>query len=375
MDVEIMYSATENGVEKRIESWQIIIPLADNQQQPFPEEIIERIKSQIISEFGGLTSFNVIGYWKSGEKLYLDNDIVIIIDVPVKYHGAASTFFMELKDELMKELRQEKIYITMENEKSELLSSNEFLQELGFEVVSGQKQPLTQDNIEKLIKESNIVNRRLSYKTLNLIRDEKSQKIIWEREILGIKIETKIDDNYPHDAVILSADSLEKYFSEELFGKNIIIIGDYEYQSYILDKEKRRYVIGAPQKFSKYDKGDEEPLYYHDLHGLLRTSEFIPNFAEQIFVNYIILRENGVSKDKIMINVGPDGSMQAGEPYLLRCPAIIPYTETQEAILDYVKKAADTYENGSIDEIALMQAKVMNIYNEKTALVKNHHRR
>ncbi|MCK5109863.1 MAG: hypothetical protein KAR25_09240, partial [Methanosarcinales archaeon] len=177
MDVEIMYSATENGVEKRIESWQITIPLTDNQQQPFPEEIIERIKSQIISEFGGFTSFSVVGYWKSGEKLYLDNDIVIIIDVPVKYHGTASAFFIELKDELMKELRQEKIYITKENEKSEILSFNEFLQELGFEIASGQKQPLTQDNIEKLITESNIVNRRLSYKTLNLIRDKKSQKI------------------------------------------------------------------------------------------------------------------------------------------------------------------------------------------------------
>ena len=366
-----MYSATENGVEKRIESWQITIPLADNQQQPFPEEIIETIKSQIISKFGGLTSFNVVGYWKSGEKLYLDKNIVIIIDVPVKYHGTASAFFMELKDELMKELRQEKIYITKENEKSELLSFNEFLQELGFEVASGQKQPLTQDNIEKLIKESNIVNRRLSYKTLNLIRDKKSRKIIWEREILGIKIETKIDDNYPQNAVILPADGLEKYFSEELVGKNIIIIGDYEYQSYILDKEKRRYVIGAPQNFSKYDKGDKEPLYGpHDWHGLLRTSEFIPTFVEQIFVNYIILREMGVSKDKIMINVGSDGSMQAGEPYLLICPAIIPDTETQEVILDYVKKAADIYENGSIDEIALMQAKVMNRYNEKKALLK-----
>lgn len=366
-----MYFATEKGVEKRIESWQITIPLSDNQQQPFPEELIETIKSKIISKFGGLTSFNVVGYWKSGEKLYLDKNIVIIIDVPLKYHGTASAFFMELKNELMKELRQEKIYITKENEKSELLSFNEFLQELGFEVASGQKQLLTQDNIEKLIKESGIVNRRLSYKTLNLIRDKKSRKIIWEREILGIKIVTKIEDNYPLDAVILPADGLEKYFSEELFGKNIIIIGDYEYQSYVLDKEKRIYIIGAPQKFSKYDKGDEEPLYGpHAWHGLLRTSEFIPTFVEQILINYIILREMGVSKDKIMINVGSDGSMQAGEPYLLLCPAIIPDTKIQEVILDYVKNASDMYETGSIDEIALMQAKVMNRYNEKKALLK-----
>lgn len=366
-----MYSATEKGVEKRIESWQITIPLSDNQQQPFPEEIIEKIKSKIISNFGGLSSFNIVGYWKSGEKLYIDKNIALIIDVPMKYHGTASTFFMELKDSLMNELKQEKIYITKENEKSELLSFNEFLQELGFEVVIGQKQLLTQDNIEKLIKESNIVNRRLSYKTLNLIRDKKSQKIIWEREILGIKIVTKIKDNYPQDAAILPADALEKYFSEELFGKNIIIIGDYEYQSYILDKEKRRYIIDNPQNFSKYDKGDQEPLYGpHAWHGLLRTSEFIPTFVEQILINYIILREMGVPKDKIKINVGTDGSMQVGEPYLLLCPAIIPDTEIQEVILDFIKKAANMYETSSIDEIALMQAKVMNRYNEKKALLK-----
>lgn len=366
----MMYSATEKGVEKRIESWQINIPLSDNQQQPFSKEIIETIKSKILTKFGGLTSFNVVGNWKSGEKLYIDKNIVIIIDIPVKYHGAASTFFMELKVELMKELRQEKIYITMENEKSELLSFNEFLQELGFEVGSGQNQQLTQDNIEKLIKESNIVSRRLSYRTLNLIRDKRTRKIIWEREILGIKIVTKIEDNYPQDAVVLPADGLEKYFSEELFGKNIIIIGDYEYQAYILDKEKRKYILGHPQNFSKYDKGDEEPLYSHSWHGLLRTSEFIPTFVEQILINYILLREMGVSKDKIRINVGSDGSMQAGEPYLLMCPAIIPDTEIQKVILDYVKKVVNLYETGSIDEIALMQAKVMNRSNEKKGILK-----
>ena len=47
-----MYYPTENGVEKRIESWKIVIPLHDNQQEPFPEEIINSIKSKIITEFG-----------------------------------------------------------------------------------------------------------------------------------------------------------------------------------------------------------------------------------------------------------------------------------------------------------------------------------
>lgn len=313
----------------------------------------------------------IVGSWKSGEKLYIDNNIAVIIDAPVKDHDISASFFFDLKNELMKELRQEKIYITMDSEKSELLSVNEFLQELGFEVHGEKQQLLTQVNIDKLIKESDIVSRRLSYKTLNLIRDEHLRKIIWEREILGIKIVTEIEDNYPKNAVILPADNIEKYFSKEIFGNDLIIIGDYEYQSYILDQEKRRYVVGDPKFFSKYDKGNEEPFYGpHAWHGTLRTSEFIPTFVEEVLINYIILREIGVEKEKIKINVGSDGSMQSGEPFLLLCPAIIPDIKIQEVILENIKKAAEMYESGIIDEIALMQAKVLNRYNEKKALLK-----
>lgn len=366
-----MYFATKNGVEKRIESWKIIIPLKDNQKQPFSEKIIDSIKSKIISEFGGFTSINVVGHWKSGKTSYIDKNIMIITDIPVKEHEIASKFFIDLKHHLMKKLGQEKIYITLESEKSELLSINEFLQELGFEVTHDQPQELTQDNIEKLTKESGIIDRRLSYKTLNLIRDRKLGKIKWEREILGIKIVTEIEDNFPKDAIILSADNLEKYFSVELFGKNLIIFGDYEYQSFILDKKKRRFIVGEPNKFSQYDEGDKEPLYGpHDWHGTLRTSEFIPTFVEQILINYIILRESGVPRDKISINVGSDGSMQMGNAKLMFCPAPIPDKKIQKVIIENLHKAIELYESGSIDEIGLMQAKVLNRYNEKKAMMK-----
>jgi len=365
-----MYYSTENGVEKKIECWKIIVPLHDNQKDPFPEEIIDSIKHRIVSEFGGLTSYNVLGYWDSGEQTYIDEEITIIVDVPAKNHDKSSSFFIDLKNELMKELKQEKIYVVREDEKSELISIDEFLQELGFEIPINQPQSLSQENINKLVAESNILERRLGYKTLSIKRDKKSEKIFWEREILGIKLKTEIEDNFPKDTVVFPADNLEKYFSKGIFGKPLVIIGDYEYQSYILDKEKQRYVIGDPTIFRKFDKDRDEPLYVsHPWHGRLKTSEFIPTFTGQVLVNYILLRELGIPINEIKISVGSDGSLQIGGKTLLMCPAIIPDKHVQNIILENIKKAVDLYEKGTIDEIALLQAKVKNRYNEKKAMI------
>jgi hypothetical protein len=275
-----------------------------------------------------------------------------------------------LKDDLMRELKQDKIYVTCETGVSELLSINEFLQELGLEIPSGQQQSLTQEDVSKLVEQSAILQKRASYNTLRLERNKELGLIIWEREILGIRITTKIEDKFPDDVVILPADKLEDYFKEDAFGKILIVVGDYEYQSFILDKEKRRYVIGDPASFSEYDKGDEEPLYGpHAWHGMLRTSEFIPTFVEQMLVNYIILRELDVRKERITVVVGSNGARQNVGGLLLLCPAVIPNEEVQKAIIDNFIKAKNLYENGTIDVIALMQAKVLNRYNEKKAMI------
>jgi len=108
-----MYYATHKGIGKRIESWKIVVPSLDNQKRTFPEAVMDAIKAKIIDEFGGLTTFNVIGYWKSGKQIFADESRVIIVDLPVKDHGRASAFFANLKDVPRKELRQEKIYITL----------------------------------------------------------------------------------------------------------------------------------------------------------------------------------------------------------------------------------------------------------------------
>ena len=146
-----MYFATQNGVEKRIESWKIIIPLLDNEKRHFPKDVINDIKSSVMDEFSGLTAINVLGSWKSGHQIYNDENIVLIVDVPAKDSKKTSAFFINLKQKLMRELSQEKIYVTKEGENSEILSVNEFLQELGFEIPSELPLSFTQDNIEKLV--------------------------------------------------------------------------------------------------------------------------------------------------------------------------------------------------------------------------------
>jgi hypothetical protein len=117
-----MYYAIQNGVEKRIESWEIIIPLKDNEANQFPEKTVNNIKDSIIEEFSGFTSFNVFGSWRSGKQIYKDENIIILVDVPVKDSGVATAFFLSFKQKLIKELSQEKIYVTKKGESSEILS-------------------------------------------------------------------------------------------------------------------------------------------------------------------------------------------------------------------------------------------------------------
>jgi hypothetical protein len=365
-----MYYLKNNSIEKRIETWRIVIPLRNNQGKEFDKEVIDDIKNRIMDYFSGMTIINAVGSWKNGKKIYKDQNIVLLIDVPCKDSSTTSEFFLNLKKQLMEDLSQEKIYVTKESEKSELLTINEFLQELGFEIPSDQSQSFTQDNIEKLVNQSEIIKNRFSYKTLSLRRNKKLKNIEWEREILGIKIKTTIPDVFPNNAEFIGVDNLEICFREQMRGKIFVVVGDYEYQSYILDKEKRVYIVGGPDKFKEYDEKGKEPLYGpHPWHGLLTTSQFIPIFTEQILINYILLRETGIKP--VEINVGTDGSMQWGGGKLLRCPAVIPSKKVQQEIMKNIIYAQKQYEDGSISEVALLQAKTLNRYNEKKALLKN----
>jgi len=55
-----MYFPTSNGVEKRIESWKLVVPLYDNEGKRFREEVIKKIGGKIINEFGGVCEVDPI---------------------------------------------------------------------------------------------------------------------------------------------------------------------------------------------------------------------------------------------------------------------------------------------------------------------------
>ena len=100
----------------------------------------------------------------------------------------------------------------------------------------------------------------------------------------------------------------------------------------------------------------------------IRVYPHLYRSIEELLVNYIILRELGTKEERIIMNVGSDGAMQSGDGLLLHCPAYIPVKEVQIAIMDGFTKAKNLYENGAIDEIALMQVKVLNKYSEKKTM-------
>ena len=88
-----MYYPVGNGVEKRIESWKLIVPLYDNQGKRFRKEVIDAVRLKVIGEFGGFSEINTVGGWQSRERVFHDKSTTIIVDIPVKEHSKASGFF------------------------------------------------------------------------------------------------------------------------------------------------------------------------------------------------------------------------------------------------------------------------------------------
>jgi hypothetical protein len=124
---EPMYIATEQGIMKRIETWEVIIPLQDNEKKDFPPGTFEKIREEIIKTFGGATVYECFGYWQN----YVDKNNKISVDIPSQEHGKAARYFCEVKPRLQKRLRQDSIYVTSGYSKEVLLTNEEFFQELG----------------------------------------------------------------------------------------------------------------------------------------------------------------------------------------------------------------------------------------------------
>ena len=366
-----MYSINKTGIIKKLESWQLIIPLVDNSTNRFSQTTIDEILENIAITFPGYTMVNCMGVWKDETQTYKDENLQIIIDTLPSSNADTTLFFNNLKSELCKTLGQEKIYVTKTGNKEELISFNEFFTDLGLELQTSDNADDNFKLAEQIVNNQDFILKRLAYETLVLQRDLENKKIIWERKICGIRLKSQFDDNLSSDAILCGADQLNQLGDAIFKNQEIIIVGDYEYQKYFLEKVSYKPLIEAKLGSLK------NSLAFIDQEGnSIKTKKFIELFTMTVFSNYMVLREENFQDSEIKINVGKDGSMQIGENikngnYLFHCPATIEQKEVQQLILDCLKQAISQYENNELDPIALLQTKARTKYVKNRAMVRN----
>lgn len=366
-----MYSITKNGIIKKLETWNLIIPLHDNDHNYFSQSQIDKILENILLNYPGLTIVNCIGFWKDQKETFNDENYQIIIDTLPSNSDESNAFFTNLKSELAGLLRQEKIYITKTNNKEELLSFKEFFSEIGLEI--DYLSNTDEDNLnlaQQIVSNPTFFLARLGYETLVLRRDRKNKKIIWERKICGIRLKSEFKDHLPDEISLIGADQIDSLGDAIFSDKQIAIIGDYEYQKYILEKISYRPLIEV-----KLDGISNETFFTDKLGKPISTKMFIEQFTMSVVSNYMVLREENYLSQEIKINVGKDGSMQIGESEVngnnvLHCPATINEEAIQFEVGRCINDALILFENNKLDPIAILQAKAKNYFTQKRAVIR-----
>lgn len=240
-----MYQLSESTITKRIESWKLIVPLHGNDGVDFDEILIEAITEGIIDNFPGMTAINCVGYWRSGQQTYRDRNLELIVDVAPSDSGAAEKFFASYKRDLAERLNQEKIYLTREQSKTEIVSYDEFFREIGLQVPAGLPDLEKRQVAKNLIDNLDFVIGRMSYETTLLRRDAIRNVIIWERKICGIQLRSELPDHLPLNTKIVAADRIDHY--AEWLGQptDIFVVGDWELQKFVLSRRPFTALVEA----------------------------------------------------------------------------------------------------------------------------------
>lgn len=366
-----MYTIKDTGVLKTVESWCVTIPLHDNDDQPFDDSTIDSILQELLLNYPGFTIVNSMGYWKDSTRTYIDKNYQIMIDAVPDQIEDSSKFFATLKQDLQTRLRQEKIYITKHDSKQELLTFPEFFDEVGVHACSHDLKQEAAKLAKKLVGSLDFVLQRLGYETTALRRDHEQKKIIWERKLCGIKIRSEFNDSYPN-VNIIAADQLLDIGNAMLSRIPFLLIGTYEFQFYILEKKRPRSLVEVSDTIINSIKNTN---FISQTGDPLSAKAFIEEFTMSVFVNFLILRDEGFLQNEIKINVGGDGSLQSGESelgnILLHCPAVIPEQIMQNEIMRCLSTAINLSETNTIDPIAVLQAKAKNNYIFKRAFVRS----
>jgi hypothetical protein len=356
-----MYQVGQASVRKAIESWKLIVPLHDNNGVEFDEKLIESIKNGIVSNYPGLTSISCVGQWKDGNQVYKDRNLELIIDAAPIAPNETEAFFTRYKVELQKQLNQSKIYLVRETNKSEVITFDEFFGEVGLVV-----DPNLEENDKRRIASDACANvdvliRRMGYETTALKRDRELGVIIWERYIAGFKLRTEIHDDFPLDATIVAADRIDHHADALVKLNNTIVVGDWEYQSFILSR-----VPFTPFVPVNVPESSQASRFLNQKSEPISVQRFIEEMTMLVMCGIMALRDEGFFPADISLTVGSDGAMQwtKGDRgnIVFYNPAQITDRNVQQEIIRCLKVAIADLEQGNCPRAAIQQAKAMHKY-------------
>ncbi len=354
-----MYQVDEHGVLKQVETWHVVLPLHDNNKNPFSREVIDSIVGRIADSFPGLSVVSTSGRWKEAGIMYSDDSLTVIIDALPIDRVSSQRFFETLKHQLVEELRQQKIYVTLTATRSELITIDEFLTEMGVEVDA-----MVSDRValaKNLAGHVDIVRVRAAYETTLLRRLDGRRQIQWERRFCGVKVVSLFDDPYPAHTRLLAADRVSDFtpFWEGRLAEAYAVIGDHEFQRHLVRGDSLTALVSVALP------ADVTDTFISPAGGSITARRFVEEFTGAIVVGYIALREEGFLTHEIAISVGRDGSLQIGEradgkgKVVLVSPASIQNPSIQEEIIRCVGVGCADYESGTSNQLALAQAKAM----------------
>jgi hypothetical protein len=366
-----MYQLGDAAVTKRVESWKLIVPLHNNDGHDFDQGLIESITQGIVSNFPGLTAINCVGHWREGHQTYKDRNLELIIDVAPTDSSAAESFFAKYKADLAVHLQQSKIYLTREQSKTEVITYDEFFREVGLEISAGASDADKRRVAQSAIENVDFVVARMGYETTLLRRDDDRKVIIWERKVCGMQLSSEIRDDPAPDTRLIAADRIDHYVEWMKNPTDILVVGDWESQKFILSGRPFTPLVeaevpkGIDFKLPQYLSQQGEPISH---------KRFIEEFTMAIICGVMTLRDEGFLPHEIALTVGSDGSAQwstdSERRIVFFCPAPIPDKPIQHEILRCVRIALEALSSGTLSPLGLQQAKALHRYVFKRGAVR-----
>lgn len=355
------YKLTSDGVLKKVETWRIVIPSEDNEKKEIHRYTIEKILKKISKKWGGWSNYPMEGGWFGNGRLYIDKNFDITVDIGglSAINNTPEKFMLDLKNELQKELLQEKIYIKKEKEIEELLSTSEYFEEIGIDINEEDIKKISRLDLKNIVENTELTIHRTGYKTIIILRSKEERKIIWKREILGVQIETTLDDIYGKNTIIIGPDQLGLLNPEEVKEKDIIVLGWNEIEGPSSKIPTDIWIAEVP-------KDEIERFGYFDQkRNPISRFEFLKSFTDSVIIDALILKILTPENGEIQSVIGNGGCLQFNERLCTYIPCYDLNETDSHVILKMAKEAINKIEENKVEYIKLIKAKIVNNYQKK----------